>query len=119
MVNEPTQQRLLQRRENYKRRKEKEKGNELEKSCTNDIVDSNMPNQIFTAMNFSKHTFKEPMTTKQNEVRYILMTQHLVSDEKKIIYFYAYLRITIIYYCIGILSFCHKYSCIFILTTKS
>jgi len=119
MVNEPTQQRLLQRRENYKQRKEKEKGNEVEISCTNDIVEPNMPSQIFTAMNFSKHTFKEPMTTKQNEVPYILMTQHLVSDENKIIYFYTYLTITIIYYCIVILSFCHKYSCIFILTIRS
>jgi len=68
---------------------------------------------------FQIHTFKEPMTTKQNEVPYILMTQHLVSDENKIIYFYTYFTITIIYYCIVILSFCHKYSYIFILTTRS
>jgi len=48
MDNEQTQKRLLQRRENYKRRKEKEKGNEVEISCTNDIVEPNLPNQIFT-----------------------------------------------------------------------
>jgi len=44
MDNEQTQQRLLQRRENYKRRKEKR--NEVEISCTNDIVEPNAPNQI-------------------------------------------------------------------------
>jgi len=56
MYNEQTQQRLLQKRENYKRRKEK--GNEVEISCTNDIVEPNMPNQIFTAMNFSNTHFQ-------------------------------------------------------------
>jgi hypothetical protein len=58
MDNEQTQQQLLQRRENYKRRKEKEKGNEVEISCTNDIVEPNVPNQIFTAMNFSNTHFQ-------------------------------------------------------------
>jgi len=54
MDNEQTQQRLLlQRRENYKRRKEKEKGNEVEISCTNDIVEPNVPNQIFTKIMLS------------------------------------------------------------------
>ena len=43
MNNKQTQQRLLQRRENYKRRKEKEKENELEVLCTNDIVEPNVP----------------------------------------------------------------------------
>ena len=56
MNNEQTQQRLLQRRENYKQRKEK--GNEVEISCTNDIVEQNVPNQIFTAMNFSNTHFQ-------------------------------------------------------------
>ena len=59
MNNEQTQQRLLQRRENYKQRKEK--GNEVEISCTNDIVEPNVANQIFTTMNFQIHTFKELM----------------------------------------------------------
>jgi len=58
MDNEQTQQ-LLQRRENYKRQKVKEKGNEIEISCTNDIVEPNLPNQIFTAMNFSNKHFQE------------------------------------------------------------
>jgi len=44
MDNDQTQQRLLQRRENYKRRKEK--GNEVEISCTNDIVELNIPNKF-------------------------------------------------------------------------
>ncbi len=71
---------------------------------------------------FQIHTFKEPMTMEQNQVPDILMTQHLVSDENKIIYFYTYLKITIIYYYIVIRFFlCHKYSYIFIfiLTTGS
>jgi len=58
MDNEQTQQRLLQRRENYKRRKKKEKENEVEISYTNDIVEANVPNQIFTAMNFSNTHFQ-------------------------------------------------------------
>jgi len=56
MDNEQTQQRLLQRRENYKRRKEKEK--EVEISCTNDIVETKVPNQIFTATDFSNKHFQ-------------------------------------------------------------
>jgi hypothetical protein len=56
MDSEQTQQRLLQRRENYKRRKNK--GNEVEISCTNDIVEPNVTNQIFTAMNFSNAHFQ-------------------------------------------------------------
>ena len=66
MVNEPTQQRLLQRRENYKRRKEKEKGNKVEISCTNDIFEPNMLSQIFTAMNFSNTHFQR---THDNEAK--------------------------------------------------
>jgi len=58
MDNEQTQQRLLQRWKNYKRRKEKEKGNEVEISCINDIVEPNMPFQIFTTMNFSNTQFQ-------------------------------------------------------------
>jgi len=58
MNNEQTQQRLLQRRENYKQREKTKKGNEVEISCTNDIVEPNVPNQIFTAMNFSNTHFQ-------------------------------------------------------------
>ena len=65
MNNKQTQQRLLQRRENYKRWKEKEKWNEVEISSANDIVEPNVPNQIFTAMNFSNTHFQR---THDNEV---------------------------------------------------
>nr|ABO80466.1 hypothetical protein MtrDRAFT_AC140550g36v2 [Medicago truncatula] len=64
MDNEQTEQRLLQRGENYKRRKEKEKGNEVELLCTNDIVEPNVPNLIFTAMNFSNTHFQETYDNK-------------------------------------------------------
>ena len=65
MDNEQTQQQLLQRRENYKRRKEEKKRNEVEISCSNDIVEPHVPNQIFTAMNFSNTHFQR---THDNEV---------------------------------------------------
>jgi len=38
--------------------KKKKKGNEVEISCTNDIVEPNLPNQIFTAMNFLNTHFQ-------------------------------------------------------------
>jgi len=82
-----------------------EKGNEVEISCTKDIVEPNVPNQIFTAMNFSNTHFQGTHDKEAKSSTIHINAQHLVSDENKIIYFYAYLTIIIIYYYIVILYF--------------